>query len=101
MDARNQGTIGCDDFTHVTFVFKNDNTIGVYIWKPFDQSENKPVMKTAGHSRKVQCQGFCPCSGELEEGWVSSFRTSDKGWQEKEKLPAGWRKEKCPCKIIR
>ena len=42
IDARDQGTIGadlhaCNDFTHVTFVFKDDNTIGVYIygWKPF------------------------------------------------------------------
>ena len=53
IDARDQGTIGadlhaCNDFTHVTFVFKDDNTIGVYIygWKPFGQSENKPFVKT-------------------------------------------------------
>ena len=32
----------------MTFVFKDDNTIGVHIygWKPFGQSENKPLMKT-------------------------------------------------------
>ena len=32
----------------MTFVFKDDNTIGVYIygWKPLGQSENKPFMKT-------------------------------------------------------
>ena len=48
IDARDQGRIGCNDFTHATFVFKDDNTIGVYIygWKSFGQSENKPLMKT-------------------------------------------------------
>ena len=32
----------------MTFVFEDDNTIGVYIygWKPLGQSENKPFMKT-------------------------------------------------------
>ena len=32
----------------MTFVFKDDNTIVVYIygWKTFGQSENKPLVKT-------------------------------------------------------
>ena len=32
----------------MTFVFKDDNTIGSYLygWKQFGQSENKPLMKT-------------------------------------------------------
>ena len=53
IDARDQGRIGtdfhgCNDFTHATFVFKDDHTIGVYIygWKSFGQSKNKPSMKT-------------------------------------------------------
>ena len=52
IDARDQGRLGthyhgCNDFTNVTFFFKDDKMIVVYRygWTAFGQNVNKPVMK--------------------------------------------------------
>ena len=59
---------------------------------------DKMKINIPGCSKKVHCHGICPCSSE-REGLVFGSRTIDKGWQQKEKLPPGWMKEKCPFKI--
>ena len=52
MDARDEGRISadkhaCKDFTNVTFVFKDDKTIGAYsyVWKLFSANRNETGIK--------------------------------------------------------
>ena len=51
-------------------------------------------ISVEGWEVAVQCQAFCPCANEREEGWVANSRTNDTGWYGKEMLPDG-------CKIKR